>query len=234
MLNTIEYSEGAKLGRAHGTYRAGKDNPYATCPNDCPLKPEDWQGTDEFDIDYMSDLSKAVPRRGWAWTYSHFAVKLWRHLNGAGRTVINASCKSIQEAIDNTLSGVPSVLDVPPDTPKVFKEGGVRFITCPAAIRKDITCNNCGGINGPLCARLERNYVITFPWHGTKGTVNKMLAAQKGICYGVGYFVNKHWRWLSNQDQDNITDGQKLLAWTKTLAPGSRLRHHVVGDGGKE
>jgi hypothetical protein len=125
-------------------------------------------------------------------------------------------------------------LDVPPDTPKNFVHDGVQFAACPATLSKTMTCNNCGGLKGPLCARLERNYVVTFPWHGTVGSVRKMVSKGTGICFGTGYHVNRNWRNLAEKAKDYISDGEKLLAWVKLLPYHTRLRHHVVGDGGMD
>ena len=234
MLGLHPFSKGAKTYGCATTYRGGEGNPYATCPNTCPLKPDDWKGSDEFDLPYFTALSKAVPKGGWSWTYSHFVPDLWKHLLGVGKTVINASASSRDQAAQYVKQGIPTVLDVPPDTPKNFVHNGVQFAACPATLSKTMTCNNCGGLKGPLCARLERNYVVTFPWHGTVGAVRKMVSKGKGVCYGTGYHVNRNWTHLANKAKDHISDGEKLLAWVKLLPYHTRLRHHVVGDGGMD
>ena len=44
----------------------------------------------------------------------------------------------------------------------------VTFIQCPATMEgSKIGCNNCGGSIGALCTRKNRDYVITFPAHGS-------------------------------------------------------------------
>ena len=146
MLNLIPYSKGAKTEGSAVTYRSGVGNPYATCPNTCRLKPAHWKGTDEFDLEYMTALSKAVPKGGWSWTYSHFSPDLWKRLLGKGKTVINASASSKDQAAQYVKQGIPTVLDVPPDTPKNFVHDGVQFAVCPAVLSKKMTGNNCGGL----------------------------------------------------------------------------------------
>jgi|TARA_R100000093_G_C1942061_1_gene72550 hypothetical protein len=234
MIDLQPYSQGAKTKGCATTYRSGENNPYATCPEDCPLKPEDWKGADEFDRPYMTALSKAVPKGGWAWTYSHFMPMLWKHLLGKGKTVINASASSRDQAAQYFKEGIPTVLDVPPDTPKNFVHNDVQFAVCPATLSKKMTCLNCGGPKGPLCARLDRKYVITFPWHGTVGALKKMVSKGKGICYGNSYHVNRTWNKFAKKSKHHLSDGEKLLAEVKLLPYHTRLRHHVVGDGGMD
>ena len=44
----------------------------------------------------------------------------------------------------------------------------VTFIQCPATMEgSKIGCNNCGGSRGALCTRKDRDYVVTFPAHGS-------------------------------------------------------------------
>lgn len=233
-LELQPYSKAAKTRGCATTYRGGSGNAYSTCPNTCPLKPQEWEGSDEIDLPYMTALSEAVPKGGWSWTYSHFSPDLWAFLLGVGKTVINASASSRNQAAQYIKRGIPTVLDVPPDAPKNFVHKGVKFFTCPAVLSQKITCNNCGGLKGPLCARLDRNYVVTFPWHGTVGAVRKMVKKGKGICYGTGFFVHMKWVKLAEKKQAAVSDGEKLREWVKLLPYHTRLRHHVVGDGGKE
>ena len=233
MLDLHEFSRAAKTKGCATTYRGSKGNPYGTCPNSCPLKPEHWQGSDTFDSEYMEALSTAVPKGGWSWTYSHFKPRLWKHLLGKNKTVINASATTKKLAVKYFKAGIPTVIDVLPDEKKNFIFQEVNFVTCPAVLSDKITCNNCGGLKGPLCARLNRAYIIMFPWHGAKASVKKMITDQKGICYGAGFHVNLNWNRLAKKAQ-SISDGKKLKAWVKTLPIYTRLRHHVVGDGGGE
>ena len=200
MLNLQPVSQGTKTKGCATTYRSGEGNAYATCPNTCPLKPDDWKGSDDFDLDYMTALSKAVPKGGWSWTYSHFMPMLWQHLLGKGKTVINASASSKDQAAQYMKQGIPTVLDVPPDTPKNFVHEGVQFNVCPAVLSKKMTCNNCGGL----------------------------------ICYGNGYRVKHTWNKFADKPKQHLSDGEKLLAEVKLLPYYTRLRHHIVGDGGAE
>jgi hypothetical protein len=43
---------------------------------------------------------------------------------------------------------------------------GKRVILCPA-VTGNITCNTCGGKKGALCYRVDRDYVVGFPAHGS-------------------------------------------------------------------
>ena len=47
-------------------------------------------------------------------------------------------------------------------------KNNVTFIQCPATMKgSKIGCNNCGGSRGALCTRKDRDYVVTFPAHGS-------------------------------------------------------------------
>ena len=102
---------------------------------------------------------------------------------------------------------------------------------CPAEIR-DISCADCG--NGdPLCARLDRNFIIGFTAHGP----SKKKAADltvKGGCYADAGNCRIWWDDTANGAQPDETDGEKLLRFVKGLPPRSIVRHHVAGDIGAE
>jgi hypothetical protein len=39
-----------------------------------------------------------------------------------------------------------------------------------------------------------------------------------------------HWRGLSQREQSDETDGEKVTRFAAALAPRSILRHHIAGD----
>ena len=108
---------------------------------------------------------------------------------------------------------------------------GVRVIRCPAEYLENLGCVNCGGKDGPLCARLNRDFIIGFTGHGA--SKKKIENEQRGGCYAAGGNVAIHWRATAGQEQEQ-TDGDKLRAFVKTLSPRAIIRHHVAGDIGAE
>jgi hypothetical protein len=50
----------------------------------------------------------------------------------------------------------------------VFTPAGRKVLVCPAVLTDKITCATCGGSEGALCWRNNRNYIIGFPAHGFK------------------------------------------------------------------
>jgi hypothetical protein len=119
----------------------------------------------------VADLTRAVRRLRAAWTYTHHRLNshnlaIIREAIANGFT-INVSCEDTHTAALNFLRGLPTVCVVPPEAPSCFREEGVTFVQCPATLRDDINCKNCGGPRGiPLCARSDRKVVVTFPAHG--------------------------------------------------------------------
>lgn len=117
------------------------------------------------------NLSRAVRHLRAAWTYTHHRLNshnlaIIREAIANGFT-INVSCEDTHTAALNALRGLPTVCVVPPEAPSCFREEGVTFVQCPATLRDDINCKNCGGPRGiPLCARPDRKVVVTFPTHG--------------------------------------------------------------------
>ena len=117
------------------------------------------------------NLSRAVRHLRAAWTYTHHRLNshnlaIIREAIANG-FVINVSCEDTRTAALNALRGLPTVCVVPPEAPACFREEGVTFVQCPATLREDINCRNCGGPRGiPLCARSDRKVVVTFPAHG--------------------------------------------------------------------
>jgi len=237
MLKTVETSRAQKTNGLAVTYRAGSQEKFGTCPASCELNPSGC-GASKIDHEYLDALSRAVPAKGVAFTYSHFAPKHWAHKNGPGRTVINYSAKS--PAVAAVFRHVvPTVVTVAVDFWKSLKgavgtmveSDGTRFVRCPAEYLPQFGCAQCG--NGdPLCARLERDFVIGFTAHG----VHKKKAANPddpGGCYASGGNVLLHWEATADQSQDE-SDADKVTRFAKSLAPRTILRHHIAGDIGDD
>lgn len=107
-----------------------------------------------------------------AWTYTHHArtVANLATIRSALRRgfTVNLSTESKLEAAYYARRGYPVVCVVPEDAPPHFVDGGVKFRQCPATFDGSPTqCATCGG-GVPLCARADRDFVITFPAHGAR------------------------------------------------------------------
>jgi hypothetical protein len=237
MLKTVETSRATKTKGVAVTYRAGSGEKFATCPADCKMNCSG-KGAAKLDDEYLDALLDAVPRKGVSFTYSHFDPNVfgWGKKLKEGKTVINFSTESPAAAAASIHNGVPSVCVVSPASWKGKKTQeapfNIKVVRCPAEYRDKFSCRNCG--NGlPLCARLDRNYIIGFTAHGA----SKKKAADphvRGGCYASGGNVSLHWRDTANSSQPDETDGEKLRRFAKSLPPRSIIRHHVAGDIGRE
>ena len=237
MLKTVETSRAQKTKGLAVTYRAGEKEKFGTCPATCELNPSGC-GASKIDQEYLDAVSLAVPVKGISFTYSHFAPIHFFKKNGPGRTVINFSCRTVAQAAiyvsrKTRALNVPVVVTVALDFwngRKTVDSDGARFVRCPAEYLPQFGCAQCG--NGdPLCARLDRDYVIGFTAHG----VHKKKAANPddaGGCYASGGNVLLHWEATAGQTQGE-TDGEKLKRFAKSLAPRTILRHHIAGDIGE-
>ena len=247
MLKTVETSRAQKTKGLAVTYRAGEKEKFGTCPATCELNPSGC-GASKIDQEYLEALSDAVPAKGISFTYSHFLPLHWMKKNLPGKTVINYSAATAAIAAKFFRLGkggrkgaeysIPVVVTVAPDfwkqsgpSDKSALVDGVQFVRCPAEYLKSFGCAQCG--NGdPLCARLDRGYVVGFTAHG----VHKKKAASPddaGGCYASGGNVLIHWNNTADQVQDE-TDGERLKRFAKSLAPRTILRHHIAGDFGQE
>ena len=224
MLITLDVSRQKKTGNIPQTYRSGEgDDMFGTCPSTCPLKCKSAKGSDKIELDYVHALVDAVPKRGQAFTYTHFHWNKWRNIgfNLPNKTTMNYSASSLAGVLKAMKAGIPTVWQEV--KPKFRKLNNIKFIPCPAEIDslKNITCATCG--NGdPLCARANRNFVIVF----------KKKVWKKTPCYGANGYTKFTWGRTGKQSQDR-SDGKKLLDWVRTLPYGSILRHHVAGDIGE-
>jgi hypothetical protein len=227
MLRTVPVSANKKTGPIAVTYRSGEHETYGTCPKTCALHPKSETGTEQIDGEYLSAVIDAVPRNGKAWTYSHFSAESLP-LPAPGKTVINASCDSIAEAIRAYSFSRPAVYAAPAGTvwPQVVEN--VKFLRCPAELSDGFTCQECGN-GSPLCARGDRDFVVVFVAHGTGA---KKVGTGTGGCYAASGPTAIQWHGTKTKGKAN--DAEALRAFARSLPPGSFLRHHVAGDVGRE
>ena len=231
MLNLIPKSRGTKTLGIGITYHYESGAKFATCPSSCSLMPDSVKFAAAFDSDYAESVSVSVPPDGYSFTYSHFEPDLYVDLYRPGRTLINSSAGSVRQAARYHKNGIPTVMDIRPDAPPRFSFAGVDFRACPATLAKHINCGNCGGSRGPICAQADRNWVVTFPWHGPPHVLAKAIESGAPRCYGADGRVGMQWGAMASGPAKHSESD--LAPWTATLRPGSRLRHHVVGDLGR-
>ena len=237
MLKTVEMSRATKTNGVAVTYRAGSGEKYATCPADCKMNCSG-KGAQKLDAEYLDALLDAVPRKGVSFTYSHFdpLVYGWGKKLKEGKTVINFSTESPAAAAASIYNGVPSVVvlreDYWQDKKTQSAPFDVKIVRCPAEYREGFSCRDCG--NGvPLCARLDRDYIIGFTAHGP----SKRKAADpttRGGCYADAGNCRIWWDETANAQQPDETDAEKVRRFAKSLPPRSIIRHHVAGDIGAE
>jgi hypothetical protein len=198
--------------------------------------------SDQIDFVYLDAVLDAKPRHGESFTYSHFHPLFWAHKLAPNKTTINYSADSLFEAAEICADKFAPVVAV---VKKSFWKNGknatikpadvwpagrisepVRVVRCPAEYLDNVGCINCG--NGkPLCARLDRDYIIGFTGHGA--SKKKIENGKRGGCYAAGGNVAIHWRATAGQEQKQ-TDGERLRAFVRTLSPRAIIRHHVAGD----
>jgi len=238
MLKTVETSGANKTEGIAVTYRAGKANKYDTCPTDCKLN-NSGCGTNKIDLDYLLAELRAVPRKGKAFGYTHYSPLYWRHLMTEKTATLNWSADSISDAVKAVQNEIPAVTVVHETywqengNPKHASFNGCRLIRCVAEYLPDNFrgCADCGG-GDPLCARQDRDYVILFSAHGSgKKKINN---GDRGGCYADTGPAALHWQATAESDQDDESDGEKLIRFAKGLRAGSILRNRIAGDLGLE
>lgn len=231
-VTLVRTTAASKLGPISVTYRAGGEHLFSTCPSSCKLNPFPEHGATQIDVEYMQAVLRSVPRKGHAWTYSHFPAKDLPRPDGG--TVFNYSADSIEDAVAAARAGIPATVTVSAaDQNWPRREQGVRFVHCPAEAHKHVTCASCGG-GRPLCARGERDYVVVFTGHGAKKRL--VGSGQQGGCYAATGNVRRIWNRIHQEpDFGELRLADDVIAdlmpkWAKLLPPGALLRHHVAGD----
>tara|TARA_R100000908_G_scaffold61441_1_gene39532 strand:- start:113 stop:823 length:711 start_codon:yes stop_codon:yes gene_type:complete len=236
MLRTVELSRAKKTKGLAVTYRAGNGDKFGTCPSNCSLN-DSGKGAKEIDKEYLTALLHAKPAKGLSFTYSHFDYKFWLDkMRSVGKTVVNWSAPDpVNAAVFSKQDKVPTVVVLSEKHweklgKKSFDSCGAKFVRCPAEYRKNFGCQDCG--NGePLCARMDRDFIVGFTAHGA----SKRKAAdetQQGGCYAAQGNCRIWWQDTAESKQDE-TDGEKLKRFVSGLSPRSIIRHHVAGDVGK-
>ena len=234
VLKVTRKSGNTKTGPIAVTNRSGKQNIFGTCPDSCKLMLPGHKGSDEVDVDYLTALRKAVPEKGKAWTYTHsIAFRRRFRPSREGETCINSSCDTIDDILDAQDRGHPSVTVIPEQGATEFirklRSKGIKIGICPAQLKKDMTCSNCGGASGPWCSMHDRHFTVGFLSHGT-GKKQAEDCEKQGGCYAAYFRTRWQWDKLALKEESKQTDGEKLLEFAETLPEGSLLRHHVVGD----
>ena len=242
MLKTVEISSAKKTKVIAVTYRAGQNEKYGTCPTSCKMNASG-KGSKQIDRKYLKALLAAKPKLGISFTYSHFDWNSYINLLGPDKTVINYSTEKLPDAMNAAVNNVPTVVVL---NKNHFLGGNyfhisrselpdfntVKVVICPAEYNDKIGCNNCG--NGePLCARLNRKFIIGFTAHGP----NKRVAAdntKRGGCYADAGNCRIWWQQTAESKQPDECDGEKLLRFVSSLPPRAIIRHHVAGDIGAE
>ncbi|NBT32685.1 MAG: hypothetical protein EBT13_12525 [Rhodobacteraceae bacterium] len=230
MLKTVAISGNSKTGPIAVTYRSGTHETYGTCPRTCKLHPKNDTGAVTVDAEYLAAVADAVPRNGVAWTYSHFPAAALP-APAPGKTVFNASCDDMAEAVRTVELGYPAVYAAPKHMADSFPmvHRGVRFVRCPAELADSFTCSQCGN-GSPLCARGDRDFVVVFVAHGSGA--KRVGTEQGGGCYAASGPTAIQWHGTRTKGAAN--DAQAVRAFARSLPPGSMLRHHVAGDVGRE
>ena len=136
----------------------------------------DLQGSDNV-IDQGKLDQLAVANKGKrGFTYTHYPdtkpnLDAIRKAEKLGFT-INLSANNIDHAMKLRKHGLPIASVVPIDHGnKTRTIDGVKFITCPATYRDNVTCKTC-----KLCSIPNRNAVIAFPAHGTQAKNANIIA----------------------------------------------------------
>lgn len=135
----------------------------------------DWFGPDE-----IRGIQAATAHLT-AWGYTHHRdPEVWRAMRtlGEGGLVINASADGLPEAHYLASLGLPTVVTLPQEAPKVTRASqSQRVIVCWAQQAEGRTCADCRGARGiPWCADARRDFIVGFRAHGVKkAALNRRL-----------------------------------------------------------
>jgi len=100
-------------------------------------------------------------------------IKAIKYCNN-NNVCINLSANNLNHADKLLETGIGPVSVTLPKgfSKKVRTPKKNKVIICPAVITKEATtCSTCGGKKGPLCNRIDRDFIIGFPAHGS--SINK-------------------------------------------------------------
>ena len=250
MLKVVEKSQALKTTDCAVTYRAGNNDGFGTCPKHCALNPNSTMSTSKIDWDYLDAVLDAKPRGGRSWTYTHFKFEdislkqnrnfhfnyLYRIRDSKQHTTVNRSTDNVNDAVAVHNKGYPTTVTLSDkNVRKHFVHKEIKFVRCPSEYNKKVGCINCD-----LCARKDRNFVIVFHAHGSKKDL--VGNEEQGGCYGTFGRVRLQWEHtrknVSQLQQKIVSQSQQdintLNNFVQELPYGTVLRHHIVGDIGKE
>jgi hypothetical protein len=91
-----------------------------------------------------------------------------KHCNDRG-VCINLSANNLVHADELIRSGVgPVVVTLPKESSFRSRRTpeGNKVVIC-RAVSNRVQCSTCGGRDGPLCSRVNRNFIVGFPAHGS-------------------------------------------------------------------
>lgn len=122
---------------------------------------------DEIDAAALAKITRANRgRRGFTYTHKPATAENLRAMRAATAAgfSINLSADNAAAADDLARHGLPVVVVIPADAPKVSRTPrGRKIVLCPAESSDRVTCANCG-----LCADAARPYLIGFKPKGAK------------------------------------------------------------------
>ena len=250
MLKVVKKSQALKTTDCAVTYRAGNNDVFGTCPKHCALNPNSTMSTNKIDWDYLDAVLDANVQGGRSWTYSHFKFEdislkqnrnfhfnyLYRIRDSKQHTTVNRSTDNVNDAVAVHNKGYPTTVTLSDkNVRKHFVHKEIKFVRCPSEYNKKVGCINCD-----LCARKDRNFVIVFHAHGSKKDL--VGNEEQGGCYGTFGRVRLQWEHtrknVSQLQQKIVSQSQQdintLNNFVQELPYGTVLRHHIVGDIGKE
>ena len=250
MLKVVKKSQALKTTDCAVTYRSGNDDVFGTCPKHCALNPNSTMSTNRIDWDYLDAVLDAKVQGGRSWTYSHFKFEdislkqnrnfhfnyLYRIRDSKQHTTVNRSTDNVNDAVAVHNKGYPTTVTLSDkNVRKHFVHKEIKFVRCPSEYNKKVGCINCD-----LCARKDRNFVIVFHAHGSKKDL--VGNEEQGGCYGTFGRVRLQWEHtrknVSQLQQKIVSQSQQdintLNNFVQELPYGTVLRHHIVGDIGKE
>ena len=250
MLKVVKKSQALKTTDCAVTYRSGNDDVFGTCPKHCALNPNSTMSTNKIDWDYLDAVLDAKVQGGRSWTYSHFKFEdislkqnrnfhfnfLYRIRDSKQHTTVNRSTDNVNDAVAVHNKGYPTTVTLSDkNVRKHFVHKEIKFVRCPSEYNKKVGCINCD-----LCARKDRNFVIVFHAHGSKKDL--VGNEEQGGCYGTFGRVRLQWEHtrknVSQLQQKIVSQSQQdintLNNFVQELPYGTVLRHHIVGDIGKE
>lgn len=125
-------------------------------------------------------------RKGFTYTHKPPKGSNAKNIARANREgfTVNLSANSVEQADTYKTMGIAPVCTlIPHDEQKgpwkhTYTPMGARVVQCPAEYT-DVQCATCGGANGPLCGRANRDFIVGFTTHGN--AKNKAARVAKGL-----------------------------------------------------